>query len=199
MGLIAPTSPLLDKLNYSSLTPAQQAHIIALIEVVTNLIEKKCWRKFAVANYNEKINGTGENVIFVANPPINTLNSVFFTDQIDGEETEVLSAHFVYDYKIGEIRWTPYSNSNSKFLGIFPEGFRNILVDYNGGYNPIPEGIQFLCADMVLAAYSPSLSPTNIESEKLGDYFYKLHKSTFERSLLEHQNIISLYKLRKCL
>lgn len=199
MGLILPTSALLTDLGYSDLSPASQAQVVALIAVATDLIEKRCWRKFAKADYEEKSNGTGQNIAFVANPPINVLNSIFFVDSIDGEETEVLTAHFHFNFKTGEIRWTPYSDSSSKFLGIFPEGFRNILISYNGGFDPIPEGIQYLCASMVLSAYNPSLSPINLESKKLGDFYYKLSYKTMEKSLLQHQSIISLYKLRKTL
>jgi len=165
-----------------------------LIEVASQLIEKRCNRVFAAANYTEeKHNGSGDNSIFVFNPPINSLTalSIVTTENIvvDVDDLE-------YNSVTGEIRWQRYNRTGTVGLTVWPEGFQNILITYNGGFSSIPKPIELLCAEMVLNTFDTSGQfGGGFDSEKLGQYQYKTSVDTMNASLLAHKNIINLYKI----
>lgn len=196
--LIENTDPLLEDLDYSGRSPGQQAQINALIEVCSELIEKKCNRIFLQADYtDEKQDGTNENYIYVNNPPINSLSTITVSGS---EDTDFDGALFTYNDKTGEIRWNDnylVQGGTSDWLGTFPRGYRNHAIDYNGGFLDIPAPIKFACADLVFQGFSPESGFGNIDAEKLGQYFYRLRKDAIDRALLTHRNILNLYTIKR--
>ena len=193
-NLITNSSVYLNSIDYGSLIASEQAQIDGLITAVSLLIERECNRIFLYATYTEEKNdGTGYNIIFVKNPPITTLTSII---KVSSTNTTVLATQFEFDANTGEIRWKTYDiTSTADFIGTFPRGFNNILVNYIGGFAIVPEPIQMLAADMVIEAFDPGLSLGNIESEKLGQYFVKMKKDSFNQTLLKQKKIINLYKI----
>ena len=202
MGLIVGTSPLLHRLEYSSMSVDQRSVIDALIEVASELIEKYCNRQFARDDYTEVISGSGTEMDYVLlrNIPINSVASVSYVDPIDGEVTTVTNTandNFHFNPETGELWWQSFSESTSKFKDTFPELHRNITVIYNGGYAEIPMPIQMVCAQMVETMYDPSSQAAGtLEKEKLGEYFYQLNVDKVSKQLTDQNKILSLYRRR---
>jgi len=199
MTLIDNTDPLLADLKFADKTPAQQAQIDALIVVCSELIEKYCNRIFLAADYvEEKLDGNGENSVFIRNPPINSIAALSIRDY-DSEELDFDANLFDYQPRIGFIFWKDLFSVSSldttNFLGFFPRGLNNVLISYNGGFTEVPAPIKFACADMIKSGFSPELGYGNIEFEKLGQYFYKLRKEQIDKTLLGHRRILRMYKL----
>ena len=200
-NIIENTDPLLFDLDYSNREAGQQAQIDALIEVSSELIHKHCNRIFPSDTYTEeKSDGSGENHLFIKNPPIISLTEITVVGADDlGDDATFDGTYFSYDEKTGEIQWNDnflLNNVVSDWLGNFPCGFRNILTTYEGGFTDVPAGIKFACADMVLSGFSPEAGFGNIEFEKLGQYFYRLRKDVIDQSLLKQHNILNMYKIR---
>jgi hypothetical protein len=197
-NLIEHDDPLLNDLNYNDLEVSEQAQIDALIAVASEMIEKKCNRIFLADDYaEEKHNGLSENWIFVNNPPINDLESIVV---VGAENTTYEGALFSYNAKTGEIRWDEnylLQNTVTDWIGLFPQGFNNILINYNGGFEEVPQGIKLLCAQMTKEGFDPGNSPGSLEFEKLGQYFYKTRKDFFQTFLLTNKNILNLYTLKR--
>ena len=197
MALIASTSPLLHRLDYSELDSDQQSVVDTLVDVASELIEKYCNRIFLAANYVEVINGTGENYIIVKNNPVNSLTSIEFLDSVLGTWASVDDAEFNYDGNLGQIWWATYSESTSKYRGVFPELLQNIRVTYNGGYTTVPMPVQMACAQMVEVMYDPTLGAGTIEKEKLGEYFYQLNTKHLANLLTDQNKMLALYRRRR--
>lgn len=199
--LIENTDPLLHDLDYANRSAGEQAQIDALITVCSELIEKYCNRIFALTTYiEEKYNGSGENYLFIKNPPIVSITEISVVGADDlGDDATFSGTYFSYDEKTGEIQWNDnflLNNVVSDWLGNFPCGFNNILVTYEGGFADIPAGIKYACSDAVLTGFSPEAGFGNIEFEKLGQYFYRLRKDQIDKSLMNSRNILNMYKIR---
>lgn len=196
MGLILPTSPLLHRLEYSSLDNESQEVIDALIEVASEMIEKYCERTFARATYTEVINGSGDEYIMLRNIPIESITNIKFRDQFTGEEETILGAEFTINDKLGTIYWNQYSDSTSEFNGSWPEAQKNLTVTYIGGYSDIPMPVQMVCAQMVETMYDPSAAIGALEKEKLGEYFYQVNVDKISKLLTDQNRMIALYRRR---
>lgn len=196
--LITTANVFLEPLDYNNLTAGEKTQIGGLITAVSTIIERYCNRIFAQAIYTEEaLNGTGINSLIIKNPPINSLTEITFVASTD--ETEV-GTSFDISTEVGEIRWKSSSRittgTTCTYQGFFPEGFRNILVTYSGGYSVIPTPIEKAAADMVMEGFSPAEEVSNMEAEKLGNYYIKIRKGAFEKSLIQHRSILSLYRNR---
>jgi len=200
-NLIANTSTFLEMLDYANLTAAEQSAIDALISAASEYIEEQlCYRKFLAADYtDEKQDGNGWDSIFVKNIP---LNSIVDIDLItynavtgDTETTTYGTAKFSSNTKTGEIRFKP--DVQLETAKIFPEGFQNIHISYNGGYASVPQPIQMLCADFVIQMYNDEELVGALEREKLGDYSYSKGKDFIQHMPFSKKQILSSYKLRK--
>lgn len=201
-NLLENTDPLLYDLDYSNISPGQQAQINALITVSSELIEKYCNRIFLSDTYvEEKLDGKGDNSLFIKNPPLISLDTVIITSAGElGDEEVYDGAYFGFDEKTGEIQWDNnylLNNIVTDWIGHFPVGFGNIRLTYEGGFVEVPAPIKFACADIINAGFSPEMAFGNVEMEKLGQYFYKLRKEQIDKSLLSHRNILNLYKIHR--
>jgi len=83
-------------------------------------------------------------------------------------------------------QWTPEQPRGNMFL---PPGPQYVLVEYRAGFETIPYDLQMLCNELVIDVYNRSLRDVTMESEKLGDYSYKLaDMMTFNQSIRERLN-----------
>lgn len=224
--LIDTDSSFLNDLDYPNLTNGEKQLIGALIEVASVLIEKECNRVFAGADFtNEPHDGDNLNSIFCKNIPLNSLSSITILPDISEFNREFLDEYlwtwlsnltepivypdanhtidqlFNINTRTGEIWFKPMNlieTPPTTYLGYFPFGRQNVLLSYNGGFSEgVPTPIQMLCAELVTAAFAPEDVFGNIDSEKLGQYFYKTKKGVMENQLMANKRIISLYKIRK--
>lgn len=189
------TSPYLQPLNVDSLTQAQEDYVQALLDLACEQVEIVCNRKFAVDDYEEVHNGTGDPLIFVNNPPINTITSIII-DKDEDYEVTIAATNLKFDSLIGEICLVRSSSSTAD-ISHFPEGYQNITINYNGGWTTIPQAIQKIIADMVIEAYNPALIAGNIASERIGQYEYRFGLSKMGKILLSHHSILNRYKIRR--
>lgn len=223
--LIDNTSVFLNDLDYANMSAADQALVNGLIEVSSELIEKECNRIFLADDFTDELNGDNLNSIFVKNIPINSLTSItihpdlssFSTEYLDDwlytwitnvtedivypDADHTIDELFGFNEKTGEVWFKSLSTLTTPpttYLGYFPFGRQNVSITYNGGFSPeVPTPIQKLCADLVMASFSPDNAAGNIDSEKLGQYFYKTRKDAVNELLSSNKRIISLYKIRK--
>ena len=192
-NLITNTSPFLDVLEYNSRSTTEKAVIDALITAGSEWLERYCRRVFTATNYIDEIHdGTGENCIFVANPPINSLTDIDIVGT--SSTTTYLATKFKYESKTGEIQFKRGTDSDCFY---FPEDFQNIKITYNGGFSTIPSNVQLLCADYVIELFDQSLKDELIEKEKLGDYFYAKGINYYDKLSFSKKKILASYRLRR--
>lgn len=193
MTILTNSSPFLQSLDYSNMSNDEKALIDALIEVANDYLEKKEFNRiFSAADYiDEQSNGSGWNFFFVKNPPINSLTNVkVVTYYSDSEDTTIYtSSALVYEASTGMIQ---FRNTNC----IWPPGFQNIRVTYNGGFTTIPRAIEQIAANFVLQNYDPRLVVESLQKERIGDYFYDLGVHYFDRLPTSLKRMMSRYKLR---
>lgn len=223
--LIDINSPFLNDLDIENLDAKEKVNINALLEVSTELIQKECNRVFLGGDYtDEPHDGDNLNSIFCKNIPLNSLSTITVLPDISEWNRDFLDEYlftwlsnltepivypdanhtideiFNTNTRTGEIWFKPLNlitTPPNTYLGYFPFGRQNILISYNGGFDPVPTPIQMLCAELVQAAFAPEEVFGNIDSEKLGQYFYKTKKGVMENQLMANKRIISLYKIRK--
>lgn len=192
MTIITSSSAFLKDLQYSELSASEQAMVDALISVANDFIEDRiCNRIFTAADYTDEISdGTGWNSLFVKNPPINSLTSVVIHDisSEDDVTTTLSSMALLYDPKTGEIQ--------RKNGCAFPQGFRNIYVNYNGGFVTIPPAVEQIAAAFVVQFYDPTLLTDGIQKERIGDYFYDKGVNWFQQLPFNIKKMLSSYRIR---
>lgn len=194
--LLAGNDPLLAVLDYNNIDAASQAHIDALIEVASDIIERICHREFTKGTKTEILDGSGYREITLRHKPITSITSITFTSFVDGSTETIAGSHFTYEPKTGILRWAYASDSDSEFKDWFEEGFQNLTITYVGGFDPIPSPIKLLVAQSVLASYKPDATGTNLKKQKIGDYFYELSAQHIEENIMRSKAILSLYRNR---
>lgn len=193
MALITNSSPYLEKVDYNNLTTEEKALVDALITAGSDWIERYCNRVFTATDYTDEIhNGTGENCIFVKNPPINSLTDIDIVGT--SSTTTYLATKFKYEPKTGEIQFKLDADSDAHY---FPEDFRNIQITYNGGFTTIPEAIKILVADFVVEYFDQKLKDELIEKEKIGDYFYAKGLNFYTKLSYPKKKLLTSYRLRR--
>ncbi len=196
-NLITNSSAFLSDLDYDNLSTADKAKVNALCTVATQLIQKHCNRIFAADDYEELHDGNHYDSLFLLNPPINSLAGITVICSTNVEYSDEV---FDYDPNTGELFWDNRNliDSSLDYLGYFPCGRRNIQVNYNGGWEEIPEPILMVAANLVMELFDPSLATSeNMDSEKLGQYQYKLKKDSADRIIHSQRKILDLYKIRR--
>ena len=198
INLIEPGDPLLANLDFNNLNTPEQAQLRALAVAATVWIEKYCNRIFRKTTYtNEAHNGTGELYILVFNPPLITLTQVTIQESNfsgDSVLTDFAASKFDTKLSTGKIRFKPNSFLAST-TGLFSEGFQNILIDYTGGFDSVPEPVKLVAADFIIEMFDPSEKPQGIEKEKLGNYFYSKGTSYFQNLTFTTKKILDSYRL----
>ena len=199
-NLIAPGDPLLADLDFNNLEAAKQAQLNALADTATTWIEKYCNRVFRRTVYNDEAhNGNSELWIYVNNPPIISLGTITIQEtSFIGDSTSTDYAASKFDTKLGtgKIRFKPGSFLSSGG-GLFSGGFQNILIDYTGGFDPVPEPVKLVASQFIIEMFDPSEDIRGIEKEKLGNYFYSKGSNYFQNLTFKTKIILDGYKLRR--
>lgn len=107
-----------------------------MISSCSKLIESWLNRTITAENYNEVFSGNEGVYHFCKNRPIISVGNVF----INGHELS--PSEFCADEEC------VYLNNN-----LFPHGIKNILVNYNAGYETVPEDIEQACIEMIAIKY----------------------------------------------
>lgn len=143
-------------------------HLQDLLDAATGLIENYCDRTFASTAYTDTQDGTGAQWLYVNNPEIISFTQVI-VEAPDGTTETVAASNFRYDAKAGKIWFTDDATST---IGAFPEGFKNIQVDYTGGYATIPAAVQQACLQVARALYAQQAGGQNaaFQSERMGEH-----------------------------
>lgn len=195
MTFINNTSPFLDVLDYQNRTDGEKANIDALIEYTSECIENQCGRIFTATDIDsEAHNGENDEYLVVKNPPINSLDSIVIKS-VSGDIT-IDGDQFTYDSGSGEIRIDPFQTNTTTgeiFYCVFPRGFQNILVTYNGGFVIVPKTIEFICAEAVIEVFSRADAFQQVKTEKIGINSYK---SYVAHVLFDKKKQLDRYKLR---
>jgi len=146
-------------------------HLQDLLDAATGLIENYCDRTFASTAYTDTQDGTGAQWIYADNPSIISFTQVII-ESPDGTTETVASTNFRYEAKSGKI-W--FKDTSTSTLGFFPIGFKNIQLDYTGGFATIPAAVQQACLQVARAMYAQQGGGQNaaFETEKMGEHSMK--------------------------
>ena len=82
------------------------------------------------------------------------------------------------DYAAGIIHLISDAWPSDHWMTEFPEGNRNVLLHYVGGYDPVPYDIEQACLEAAAMLYRDRKRDKGIASESLGDYSYSLGSQT---------------------
>lgn len=113
------------------------AFIDARLPSVTRAISKFLRRSVVAEDFDEVRNGRGTDWVRVYNPPVNDLTSITF-DYNGQNPTTVTTASFVWDAETGVVKFKPTASIRYSFA----EGFQNLRILYNGGWESVPEDVQ---------------------------------------------------------
>lgn len=199
-NLIEPGDPLLEALDFSDLDVGEQAQLNALSDAATTWIEKYCNRVFRKTDYTDEAhNGNNELFIYVNNPPIISLGTVTIKESNftgDAVSTDFAADKFDTKLSTGKIRFKPNSFLSST-TGLFSSGFQNVLIDYTGGFLPVPEPIKLVAAQFIIEMFDPSEDVQGIEKEKLGNYFYSRGKDFAAQATFKTTKLLEGYRIRR--
>ncbi len=154
-----------------ALAGVSDAYLDIQITAASTQIQRWCNRFFTSQEFIQKRDGEGYQTIFLPNFPVTVITQVDFRSQ-DGTITAVMpNGATVSDYFFigdgGEIDFV--RNNPSDFIR-FPEGFKNILITYTGGFSPVPEDIQEACVEQIVFLIEQGSASASVKTEKLGDY-----------------------------
>ena len=155
--------------TYSELVNLSDAQLTLLLDAATQLIDKVCYRTFGQSSYTETHSGANDTILVLRIPPINTLTEVVFKNgseetKWDFTTTPTVGQAFLVDANAGIIHSSP------DYGIVFPEGYKNIQVSYNGGYAAIPPAIVQACIALAIDLFSSTEKSSNLTGLKLGDY-----------------------------
>jgi len=121
-----------------TLSAEEEAQVEVFIDAASERIERLCIRHFSEDNYVEKHHG-GFQELVLNHYPITGINSI----EIAGSEVAV------GDYESEDEQGLVFLVAGGKW----PTTNRQIEVDYDAGYETIPEDIQDICAWMVAGLF----------------------------------------------
>lgn len=157
------------------------AEIQAALDWACAAVETYCNRTFADATYTaETYDGNGCDVLYLKQYPINSVTSITLDDEtVDAADYTVEDTGIYY-----EDGWTA--------------GRRNIAVTYNAGYTTIPADLHMVCTRLSADVLQGVGQSATIESERIGDYQYKLNaRATGQESLISAGYAALLAKYRR--
>lgn len=156
-----------------------------LISAASQWIRKETAREFMAANVTETRSGTGGRIMFVRQPPIISVSSVY----VNGNSIPAKSSN-VADY----LNSNGYSFSDdyiSLFSYVFDRGLDNVVISYQGGFNSVPYDLEQACIEATSWAYR--------ELDRLGHKSKSLAGETvvFETAALSERAQRALERYRK--
>lgn len=131
----------------------------------SDFIEKYCYRRFTEHDYTEAYSGDGTPTLHLNQWPVTEIKSVSidvkreFSTPLDSSQYDLLTDQTGDAYGI-------------EFLdGCFPEGQRNILVNYKAGYTlaKMPSDIKLACTMLSAYYYEKREGSFSISSKTKGD------------------------------
>ncbi len=137
--------------------------LAALITNASAFIESYCSRTFGVGNYSETYNGNGGHRLYVANGPVQSVQSL----TIDGIAIPAVSSPLStgYAFDADTIYLRPGTTSG---YGIgFSRGVQNVQVAYTAGFATLPSDVTQACIELVASKYKAS-QRVDIKTEGLG-------------------------------
>lgn len=144
-------------LNREELTPSQASTVQMLIGLVDGVICNYCgWQMLATAYTAKRFNGTGLSELDLRVYPLNEVTKVLLDGVEITDTVELISDE-------GLLALTDGST--------FSEGTRNVVVDFNGGFDPenIPSELAQPWASLQYAAtYLVAINFTRIDAENIG-------------------------------
>ena len=101
-----------------------------IIPALTSFTERYCNRIFTKATYTaEEIDG-GDRVVFIKNPPINSVSEIRIDgDAVDSDHYRVLKSYI--RFATTPARLDPFLTTSETI----------IEVDYDGGFDPVPQDV----------------------------------------------------------
>jgi len=154
------------------------SYIEILQDMTKTLIDNLCGQDFeqegSVGSYVEKkVSGNDKETIFLPKRLI-TLEKVRIYSS-STEYTDYLATEFTAKKKF--ITWDFYSTSATTLrlrVYSFPEGIYNIGVFGIWGWSAVPDPIKYLQGRLIQKLINDGSFSNKFESEKIGDYSYKL-------------------------
>jgi hypothetical protein len=75
---------------------------------------------------------------------------------------------FVIDYEMGQL------SGASQWFSKPDSGRQNLVIKYTAGYATTPADLEQICIDLTKVYYDSTDTNSTLESEKIGDYAYKV-------------------------
>ncbi|MDP5274349.1 phage gp6-like head-tail connector protein [Chengkuizengella axinellae] len=130
---------------------SQDEELSILLSAASEIIEKRCSRKFKLQEHNEKHSGSDWDHLFTKNYPITNVEYV----KLDEEE--------VNDYDLINEEGILFRES------CWPKGQRNIEIKYNAGYaDNIPKSLEQACLFQAKVLYTEEWGKA---SERIGNQY----------------------------
>lgn len=155
----------------TTITDTDTADLYAyLIEAVSDMIETICNRKFNLASYDEVYDIDGRSVN-LNQYPIDEITSISYGSPFGTDDRTA--------YATGEFTTQDDAGIVSLQFG-FKRALQWINVVYDAGYpeGELPDDLNLIAVEEVVGQFNLSESDATIESEKLGDYSYKIVKTS---------------------
>ncbi len=155
------------------------AEEVEIIKQILNSVEKDVQnyidRTLEVGTYKEYYDGSGSRNLFLNNKPITVMTKLrIYNDRYRDSYDDVDSE----DYLVYEDEGRLYA-----FNG-FPLGKQNIYVEYNAGYDPIPNDIKFAIKRIVKEMYRQHTENSEgLTSFSLGDQSISFEDGSFSKQV----------------
>lgn len=217
-----PTNPLCSLAYFKDLrgvtSDAKDSYYWRLLRAVSDNVESYVGRQLRKGTVTEFPDTNGTRQLPLRVTPVHSVTSVYldFEGHFGQGASDPFGATTLLtvgqDYVL-QLDHTGVSHSGIlvKIDGVWPERNRvhevgrvssdlisplgNVKVTYTGGYDPIPEDLQYACAQ--LAGYMDRTLPygQNLVMERLEHYFYKADSAQHESALLGSvRQILSRYR-----
>jgi len=154
-----------------ALASVDATYLAVLISSASVQIQNWLNRSLVSQDITEKLDGEGDETLFLPSYPITNIKQVDFVDR-DGTINSVMpsGADFTKYFLIGDGGEITFITDNPGGYSFFLEGFKNISIIYTAGYSTIPEDIQEATAEQVAFLNEQGSASASVKSEKLGDY-----------------------------
>jgi len=160
-----------------------------LITSASRFILSQTYRQSFIVPQNqvERRNGNGTNMIATYTWPITAVNSVLFAGGIFGSNPVPASPDGVVPGWIND-------NNRIYLVGLyyFPAGFQNVVLNYNSGFNGVPEDVNQACVELVAQKFTRSRH-IDEDSQSMMQQVVSYSKKDIPP---EVQTVINKYKIR---
>lgn len=151
---------------------ADAAVLSALIPRAQRIAERYCGvDSFEAADRVEYHDGQGAGVLLLRNVPVNAVASASL---LHGTASSTIdTSAYTFDPDSGEFGLrAPIDPWAGGCRAVFPPGFRNVRVSYNGGYSAVPADMVQAGAELVVFLYRNGRTNQAMQSEQIGQYGY---------------------------